>query len=311
MLINEVCKKCSLTKKAVEYYIEQGLICPSVQENGYRIFSEEDAERLKKISILRNLGVPVDDIRAVLSDRNAAALNEVAAKKKLEITALEEKQKLIQELVNNQDWEGVHNKLQQLEKRQSILERLQNLFPGYYGNYACIHFAPYLNEPIVTDEQQEAFNTVIEFLDNTSFDIPDDLQKYLDEVLSETATRFEDGIDGFAGKISSNINEAVQNPEKFLEDNREIIEKYMAYKESDEYKASDTYRLQESFRQFGRVSGYNDIFIPAMCRLSKPYHEYHEALERSNEKLMQEYPQYAEAEENYNKDNYDNNEKSP
>ena len=293
MLINEVCKKCSLTKKAVEYYIGQGLICPSVQENGYRCFSEEDVERLKKISILRNLGVSIADIRAVLSDQSAGVLNEVAAKKKLEISALKERQKLIQELVNNQDWEYVYDQIRQLEKKQSVLERLQNVFPGYYGRYACIHFAPYLNEPVVTDEQQEAFHTVIEFLDNTSFDIPDDLQKYLDEVLSETAARFEDGIDGFAGKVSSNINEMVQNPEKFLEGNREIIENYWAYKESDTYKASDTYRLEESFRQFGRVSGYNDIFIPAMCRLSKSYREYHEALDRANEKLMREYPQYA------------------
>ena len=295
MLINEVCKKCSLTKKAVEYYIEQGLIVTTMQENGYRCFTEEDAERLKKISILRNLGLSIAEIRVVLSDRNAAALYEVAAKKKLEITALEEKQKLIQELVNNQDWECVHDKLRQLEKRQFILERLQNIFPGYYGRYACVHFAPYLNEPAVTDEQQEAFNTIIDFLDNTDFDIPDDLQGYLDEVLDEAAAHCENGLDGFAEKMSVSIQEAVRDPEQFLADNREIIENYMVYRESDEYKASDAYRLQESFRQFGRVSGYNDIFIPAMCRLSKSYREYHEALERANEKLMRDYPQYIDS----------------
>lgn len=48
MLINAVCKECSVTKKAVEYYIEQGLVSPTVQENGYRDFSEEDIRRLKK-----------------------------------------------------------------------------------------------------------------------------------------------------------------------------------------------------------------------------------------------------------------------
>lgn len=37
MLINEVCKKCSLTQKAIEYYIEQGLVIPVIQENGYRL----------------------------------------------------------------------------------------------------------------------------------------------------------------------------------------------------------------------------------------------------------------------------------
>ncbi len=44
MLINEVCKKCRLTKKAVEYYIEQGLISPDIMENGYRDFSQDDVE---------------------------------------------------------------------------------------------------------------------------------------------------------------------------------------------------------------------------------------------------------------------------
>ena len=293
MLINEVCKECALTKKAIEYYIEQGLIVPTIQENGYRCFSEEDAERLKRISVLRNLGLSTADIRTVLSDQNPETLKEIAGVKKMEITALEEKQKLLQELADGRNWEQAHDKLQQLEKKQSVLERLQKVFPGYYGEYACIHFAPYLREPIVTDEQQEAFDTIISFLDNTDFSIPEDLQKYLDETLDETAARCGNGLDGYAEKVSSGINEAIQNYEKFLEDNRDIIEDYIAYKQSDEYKTSPAYRLEESFRQFGKMSGYNDIFIPAMCRLSRSYREYQEALERANEKLLQVYPQYA------------------
>ena len=292
MLINEVCKKCSLTKKAVEYYIEQGLVFPTMQENGYRCFTEEDAGRLKKISVLRNLGLSVVEIRNVLSDESGAVMQEIAGRKKLEIAVLQEKQNLIQELADNHDWEHVQDKLQQLEKKQSILERLLNVFPGYYGRYACAHFAIYLNEPIVTDEQQEAFNTIIEFLDNTDFDIPDDLRQYLDEVLDETIVRCENGLDGFAEKIFVSMNNFVQEPDQFLADYREIIEEYMAYIQTDEYRASDTYRLQESFRQFGKVSGYNDIFIPAMCRLSKTYREYQEKLKKADEKFMQEYPQY-------------------
>ena len=292
MLINEICKKCSLTKKAVEYYIEQKLVFPTMQENGYRCFTEEDAERLKKISILRNLGLSVAEICNVLSDESSVVMQEIAGRKKLEIAALQEKQNLIQELANNQNWEHVHDKLQQLEKKQSIMERLQNVFPGYYGRYACVHFAPYLNEPVVTDEQQAAFNTIIEFLDNTDFAISEDLQRYLDEV-NEAIARCEDGMDGFAGKMSSSINDAVRNPEKFFADNREVIEKIMTYMKSDEYKASPAYRLKESFRQFGRTSGYNDIFIPAMCRLSQSYREYQEKLKNADEKLLQVYPQYA------------------
>lgn len=284
MFINEVCKKCSLTKKAVEYYIEQGLISPTIQENGYRSFSEEDVERLKRISILRNLGLSIAAIRNVLSDDGVVVMQEIAGRKKLEITALQEKQGLLQELANNHDWEQVHDKLRQLEQKQSILERFMNVFPGYYGRYICAHFAPYLNEPIMTDEQQAAFDTIIEFLDNTGFDIPEDLQKYLEEVLNEAIVRCKVDFEVYVQKSSDGINDAVSNPEKFLVENREIIEKYIAYKQSDEYKASLAYRLEESFRQFGKVSGYYDIFIPAMCRLSKSYREYQDKLKKVDEK---------------------------
>lgn len=59
MLINEICKECNLTKKAVEYYTEQGLIQPRITENGYRQFSETDALKLKQIAVLRGLGFSV------------------------------------------------------------------------------------------------------------------------------------------------------------------------------------------------------------------------------------------------------------
>ena len=125
-------------------------------------------------------------------------------------------------------------------------------------------------------------------------ELPEDMKEYLDEVLNEAAERFENGLDGFAEKISASIQNAVQDPEKFFADNREILENIMTYRQSDEYKASDAYRLKESFRQFGEMSGYNDIFIPAMCRLSGSYREYQEKLKEADEKLMQEYPQYAD-----------------
>ncbi|MDY0236903.1 MAG: MerR family transcriptional regulator [Gudongella sp.] len=46
MLINQTSKKTNLTKKAIEYYTEQGLISPVILENGYRGFSEDDVEDL-------------------------------------------------------------------------------------------------------------------------------------------------------------------------------------------------------------------------------------------------------------------------
>ena len=87
MLINEVCKECNLTKKAIEYYGEQGLINPTVKENGYRYFSDTDVSKLKRISILRGLGLSVSDIRAVLENDGLSTMYDVLNKRELETSS--------------------------------------------------------------------------------------------------------------------------------------------------------------------------------------------------------------------------------
>lgn len=66
MLINEVSKNTNLTKKAIDYYTLQGLISPSILENGYRVYSEKDIECLNKISVLRKLDISIDQIKNIL-----------------------------------------------------------------------------------------------------------------------------------------------------------------------------------------------------------------------------------------------------
>ena len=52
MYINEAAKLSGTTKKAIEYYCQKGLLDPAIAENGYKSFSAEDVEKLKKISLL-------------------------------------------------------------------------------------------------------------------------------------------------------------------------------------------------------------------------------------------------------------------
>lgn len=156
-----------------------------------------------------------------------------------------------------------------------------NAFPGYYGRLLCLHFAPYLNDPILTDEQQKAFDTIIRFLDGVDFDIPVHLKKHLDEIFNIDAEMVE--------HISNSVNAAVHEPEKYMADNHALIERYMAYKQSQEYRATPAYHLERMLRQFNRMSGYNDIFIPAMCQLSKSYQNYYKALSKADEKFAGKY----------------------
>ena len=283
MLINEVCKRCGLTKKAIEYYEEQGLTHPQIMGNGYRVFSEDDVIRLNKIAVLRGLGISVSDIKTVLAEKNHLSFQTICDKKELEISDIQAKQQLLHMLARNQNWEDARAQLRQLDAKQSILSRLLDRFPGYFGKFISLHFAPYLNERIVTDEQQDAFETIIDFLDGVNIVIPDDLKEYLDD-----AAKTMDLVD-VSKKAAASVAAAIQDPEQYLKDNREVLERYEEIKASDAYKNTPGYRFQELFAQLNRENGYNDVFIPAMRRLSSSYREYYEKLLKANEVFLKSY----------------------
>ncbi len=67
MTIKEVEALSGMTRANIRYYENEGLLRPSRQANGYRNYTEEDLDALKKIGLLRRLGVPVGDIRSLQS----------------------------------------------------------------------------------------------------------------------------------------------------------------------------------------------------------------------------------------------------
>lgn len=95
--------------------------------------SENEIKRLQKIAILRKLGLSIPDIQSVLDDNSEAALYNVSNKKSLEIKTLKTKQELTQKLAQSQDWNHICLQLEMLENKQSILERLIDVFPGISG----------------------------------------------------------------------------------------------------------------------------------------------------------------------------------
>lgn len=64
MKINQVAELAGITSKNIRFYEEQGLITPGRDpQNGYREYTLEDAEKLGRIRLLRQLGIPCDTIR--------------------------------------------------------------------------------------------------------------------------------------------------------------------------------------------------------------------------------------------------------
>lgn len=77
MTIKEVEQYLEVPRATVRFYEKEGLINPRRSDNGYREYSDEDVQTLKKIVILRKLGLAVADIEDVLD--GARPMSEVVA----------------------------------------------------------------------------------------------------------------------------------------------------------------------------------------------------------------------------------------
>lgn len=66
VLINEVEHIVGLSKKSIRYYEKNGLLNPQRNSsNDYRIYSNDEVDTLKKIKFLRDLGVPIKDLKSL------------------------------------------------------------------------------------------------------------------------------------------------------------------------------------------------------------------------------------------------------
>ena len=74
MTINESAKELNITKRAIKYYEEQGLLKVAKDSNGYRNYTKQDVETLRMISIYRKLGISISDIKKLLEKEDKEIL---------------------------------------------------------------------------------------------------------------------------------------------------------------------------------------------------------------------------------------------
>jgi MerR family transcriptional regulator, thiopeptide resistance regulator len=74
--IGQVSVRTGLTVRTLRYYEELGLLRPSERlVSGHRVYANEDLQRLYRISLLRQLGLPLSDIAQELDDSSSELTN--------------------------------------------------------------------------------------------------------------------------------------------------------------------------------------------------------------------------------------------
>ena len=149
MLINEAAKKCNITKKAVQYYVEQGLVNPEVLENGYKDFSEQDTKLLTQIVLYRKLGLSISEIKRVLENHDE--VSGILYQRALELEQEKVKQEFLKRLAAGEEVENLEQEINNISSNTIIIKKLVELFPSYYGKVISLNFSRYITGKIETE----------------------------------------------------------------------------------------------------------------------------------------------------------------
>ncbi|MDW8802062.1 MerR family transcriptional regulator [Clostridium sp. A1-XYC3] len=291
MLISEVCSLTGLTKKAISYYEEQGLIKSKKNSNGYREYSVDDIVLLNEISLYRKLDIAIKDIKTVLisKDKKNILNNIIQEKQKKEIQIKMEKIYLEKIINNNFDEKTIkelNEEIIEIEKNNGefIKRELARVFPSGIGKYLAYHFAPYLNGPLDTAEKYKAWIEIVEFLDNVpELEIPRIVESGYENTTDEMAKRISDDTRNEINNMLNAKGEELKSYKKKILDNID--------KQNDESLLkvmNPFYKFKKELNEFFNSSGYYDIFVPNMKILSKEYREYHKQLIKLNELMSNE-----------------------
>lgn len=283
MRLNEVIKQVDLSKRAIKFYEEKGLLKTKIDSNGYRNYTDKDISLLKEISSYRKMGIGLSDIKGILNDKSV--LKQILIEKKKEITISQNELEALEKFIENNNIEELYDSVDY----KTLADAIQNSIPGFYGYYFLNHFLPYLQIKIQTKEQQEAYNRLIEFWDNANIRIPF-LMKLNSWILFKLNSKKSLIVQ--IEQIDSQIKEMLNPTEEEYEKLKKKVNDGYKLKNSIFYKYSLIGISQRKFMKELQNKGYNDIFIPSMIALSPKYKEYHNALMAINKRICDDLDLY-------------------
>ncbi|MFR6448996.1 MAG: MerR family transcriptional regulator [Peptoniphilus grossensis] len=277
---SEVEKITGLRRKAILYYEEKELISPVIEENNYRNYSEEDLNRLIKISLYRRLGLNISEIKNIL-DSNNKEIGKILRDRDYKIELEKNKKNLLERIIRGDDLKEITDQLNTLEKEESIYEKLTRIFPGYFGQAFFMTYKPFLKEKLKEDEE-EAFNEYVNFLDSLpEIDFTEEEKSYIENLTSDFKN--ED-----LEKINSEKIKAAYNFENWLRENENNVKAYEKFLESEEYKNSPLKTIRDKIKNYMIKNNYYEVALPLIRKMSPAYDDYYKKLLESNEKLLRQ-----------------------
>lgn len=285
MLLNEIANEVGMTKRAIKYYEEKGLLSVNKSNNGYRDYSPNDVDTLKRISVYRKLGVSVKDIKSLLENNDKDVLVRIYNEKMQDKILQDHELNALKQFIEDNDV----NKIDKMLDYQSIEDAIESLLPDKeWGDYFKSHFKPFLNIKLQTPEQKQALKNILMYCDETTLKIPLIMRMGM--------------------KINSGVSKETRTANEMIAYYRDMSEsEYGKLKEmtlqgvrmkSGIFKYHPVFLAQRKLQKEFQNKGYNDILIPNMIALSPLYADYKTNLDKVNDKICRELGLYYDSDYN-------------
>ena len=227
MTIAKVAELLDLTKKAIRYYEEAGLIEPKIEGNGYRDYSEENIRKLVIIKTLRSLYFSIDEIRLCLeNDSNlltcfTSKSNQLQQDNQHLTSVINLLSKLISKKISLEDLPEFQKEVEKVvnQRPKQLNFQLQQVFPGDFGEIIATAYGQFLDEDLTSEEQKEAWEALVTELDNIdTLKVPRDLVLWAGK---------DNNKEGIKNNYSRLKEEYSLSYEDFNESKKEKIQNYL------------------------------------------------------------------------------------
>ncbi|EFP63411.1 MerR family transcriptional regulator [Erysipelotrichaceae bacterium AF15-26LB] len=283
MNIQEVAQQVHMTKRAIKYYEEKGLLQVEKGANGYRVYTDEHVVILQRIQVYRKLGMELSAIRRILQDPQVEAHELRMLQEQLQ-DSMEQQSRQMETIQLMLAGASDYGRLEEQLDYQTIASAIQEMIPGVYGKMFMHHFLPYLQIPIVTQEQRDAYYAIIQFWDTTKLHMPLSM-KIISCLLSFL---HKNQVAGIQEKLDQQLKMLLEPDEKrYAQMKKAVLRQYRMQKYFLFRYLPSSLSKRRWMMELQR-SGYNDVFLPNMEKLSPSYREYRRALFAINDKICTE-----------------------
>lgn len=208
MKINEITAQLGISRKAILYYENEGLISSTRKTNNYREFDNAQIEKLKVIYQLRLAKIPVKIIKHYLITNNQQILEDHVLNRKKQLRA---------ELndINNLQIETLGTELPEPIK---AVEYIKENIKGPFSDYLCSHYKYYFEKDNVTYHgNEQTFKQMIGYIESNNWDgVNQALVKY-------PQTELPASIEDISYKSVASLQSIPKPSEEILKQVQEVV----------------------------------------------------------------------------------------